>query len=230
MKRRRKRTNPFSLARYLRTYLGLTQQAVASAAGLSANQVCQFELGRRNMSIGCARRLAAFFKLSIDDLAHDRFAAVLPDLPPRPKRDPSARQRMEKRMKVNDKLGRDGEAYVARLERDKLAGTPFANGVNEACADDPTAGFDIFSFSRDGEPIYIEVKTTAGKADTDFFLSAGELAFLRMCLENGYRYELHRVHNIYSKKHAGRIIYSGEELIKDFTFEPAQYAVRRAGR
>ena len=214
MNRKRKRTNPFSLARYLRTYLGLTQQAVASATGLSANQVCQFELGRRNMSIGCARRLAAFFKLSIDDLAHDRFAAVLPDLPPRPKRDPSAQKRMEKRMKIND----------------KLAGTPFANGVNEACADDPTAGFDIFSFSRDGEPVYIEVKTTAGKADTNFFLSAGELAFLRMCLDNGYRYELHRVHNIYSKKHAGRIIYSGEELIKDFTFEPAQYAVRRAGR
>ncbi len=150
MKRKRKRTNPFSLARYLRTYLGLTQQAVASAVGLSANQVCQFELGRRNMSIGCARRLAAFFKLSIDDLAHDRFAAVLPNLPPRPKRDPSARKRMEKRMKINDKLGRDGEAYVARLERDKLAGTPFANGVNEACADDPTAGFDMSCCSYPG--------------------------------------------------------------------------------
>ena len=39
------------------------------------------------------------------------------------------------------------------------------------------AGYDVDSFEVDGSPRFIEVKTTKGPADTDFFISANEVEF-----------------------------------------------------
>lgn len=123
--------NPGSLARYLRVHKGLSQQAVARACSLWPSEVSRFERGWKNIGTQRAVRMAEFLGASIDDLAYDRYANVLETLPS-PKRDPALRRRQQNVQKIKDKLGQDGEAYVARLEREKLAGTPYANGVNEA--------------------------------------------------------------------------------------------------
>ena len=219
--------NPTNLARYLRIHKGLSMQKLGKACALHPNQICDFEHGKRGLAIGSALRLAAYLGVSLDDLTYDRYANVLPSLPPRPQRDPSVRIRLNKRRQLCDKLGCDGEAYVARLEREKLADTPFANGVNEGFADDPSAEYDIQSFTPDGQPLCIEVKTTNGCADEPFYLSAGELDFMNGCLANGTRYELHRVYHIYDRKRVGRIIYSAEELDKLFDFVPSDFRVLR---
>lgn len=228
MSRRSKRyPDPANLARYLRIHLGLSIKKLGKGCGLTPNQICSFEHGNRGLTLGSALRLAAYLGVTVDDLAYNRYANVLPSLPPRPRRDPAVRIRLKKRQQLCDRLGRDGEAYVARLERERLAGTPYANGVNEAFADDLSAGYDIQSFTRDGQPLCIEVKTTNGGADEPFYLSAGEKAFMEHCRASGYRYELHRVYRIYDRKHTGMTIYSAEELDKLFHSEPSEYIYRR---
>ena len=219
--------NPASLARYLRIHKGLSMQKLAAACSLQPTQICDFEHSRHGLSLGSALRLAAYLGVSLDDLAYDRYANVLPLLPPLPHRDPAVRQRLKQRQELCDRLGRDGEAYVARLEREKLAGTPYANGVNEAFADDLSAGYDIQSFTRDGSPLCIEVKTTNGGLDEPFYMSVGEHAFMERCLRSGWRYELHRVYHIYDKRKAGRVIYSAEELDGLFRFVPSSLIVQR---
>ena len=218
---------PTNLARYLRIHKGLSMQKLGKACGLHPNQICDFEHGKRGLALGSALRLAAYLGVSLDDLAYDRYANILPTLPPVPRRDPGVSRRLKQHQELCDRLGRAGEAYVARLEREKLAGTPYANGVNEAFADDPSAGFDIQSFTRDGHPICIEVKTTNGGADEPFYISMGERSLMEQCLLNGARYELHRVYHIFNKKKAGRVIYSAEELDKLFDFVPNDFRALR---
>ena len=227
MRKTRNHPNPANLARYLRIHKGMTMQKLAAACSLTPNQICAFEHGKRGIALGDARRLAACLGVSLDDLAYDRYANVLPMLPPVPRRDPDVSRRLKQRQELCDRLGRAGEAYVARLEREKLAATPFANGVNEAFADDLSAGYDIQSFTKDGQPLCIEVKTTNGRADDPFYLSAGELDFVKCCLANGTRYELHRVHHVFDRKKVGRVIYTAEELERLFDFVPNDFRALR---
>ena len=218
-------SNPNSLLRFLRIRLGQSQQKVANAIGLTANDISRFEHGERGMYIPKALRLASYFGVSIDELLHDRYDGALSKPLPAPKRNTEAQKCMKRRQRLRDKIGRDGEAYVAKLERNKLRGSVYENGVNEGYADDPTAGFDIMSFAPDGTIIYIEVKTTRGKASEPFYITAHERRFMEYCLQNGYRYELHRVHHIGSRKKVGRVIYTAEELM-GFHYEPCTYLVK----
>ena len=216
--------NPGSLLRYLRVFRGESQQTVATACDMYPSDVSQFERGNKSMTIERIVRLTNYFGVGIDDLMKDRYDAVLPTLPAAPRRNPKVQKRLTRRQQYRDKLGRAGEAYVAQLEREKLKGTPYANGVNEAYADDLTAGFDVLSFSKDGVKTYIEVKTTGSKVSEPFYLTAREMAFMKFCMENGHRYELHRVFNMGRKK-VGRIIYTAEQVL-GFHMETATYIVK----
>ncbi|HEY8420965.1 MAG TPA: DUF3883 domain-containing protein [Thermoclostridium sp.] len=92
--------------------------------------------------------------------------------------------------KQND-IGFKGEEWVFNQERKKLKGTAFENGINPNYSNDPEAGFDILSFSKNGENLFIEVKTTTGNAEDNFFLSSSEIEKAKECLNNGLKYELH---------------------------------------
>ena len=226
-RRKRDYSDVGSLAKYLRLYNGYSRRMLAEACGLSQEQIFDFEHGSRGMSVGNVIKLAGFFAVDPNDLIYDQFGGAVTMLPSRPQRNKAVQKRLKQKQKVCDKLGRDGEAYVARLEREKLAGTPYANGVNEAFADDLSAGYDIQSFTRDGSPLCIEVKTTNGGLDEPFYMSVGEHAFMERCLRSGWRYELHRVYHIYDKRRAGRVIYSAEELDGLFRFVPSSLIAQR---
>ena len=219
-------THPTSLARFLRVYKGLGQQKVAEACKLHITEVSRFERGHRGMAIGKILSIADYFGVAVHDLIYDRYDHVLSTLAPNPRRNPNVQKRLKHRQKRRDELGRDGENYVAQLEREKLKDTPYANGVNEGYADDLSAGFDIMSFSRDGNPICIEVKTTSGSVDDPFYLTTREKEFLEYCVESGIRYELHRVYHLVKGGRPGRRIYTAEELM-GFTYEPTTYLVKR---
>ena len=94
----------------------------------------------------------------------------------------------------NRALGLAGELLVLEVERAHLraAGRPdlAAKIVHVADVEGDAAGYDIRSFAADGQPRYIEVKTTMGGAETGFFLSANELSFAS---KNAPHYELHRL-------------------------------------
>lgn len=96
---------------------------------------------------------------------------------------------------ANQELGLAGELLVLRIEQDNLtaAGKPELAALvrHVSVLENDTAGYDILSFSVDGTKRFIEVKTTRGSADADFFISASELAFARKHSANYCLYRLY---------------------------------------
>lgn len=91
-------------------------------------------------------------------------------------------------------LGLAGELLVMIREMAKLraVGRPelAERVVHTAVVEGDHAGYDIASFFPDGRRKYIEVKTTSGPKETNFFISANEVAFSERHPGN---YELCRV-------------------------------------
>lgn len=95
---------------------------------------------------------------------------------------------------ANQELGLLGELLVLRIEQERLIAAErpdlAAKVRHVSVLENDTAGYDILSYSDDGEKIFIEVKTTRGSIDSDFFISASELAFART---HAARYRLYRL-------------------------------------
>ncbi len=53
------------------------------------------------------------------------------------------------------------------------------------------AGFDILSFTPNGEPKFIEVKTTTGGKGTPFMMTLNEVAFSEIHANHYYLYRLY---------------------------------------
>jgi hypothetical protein len=94
----------------------------------------------------------------------------------------------------NRALGSEGEEFVADFERRSLIA---ANRPDLACLVDIRSishgdglGYDVFSFTALGEEKYIEVKTTAGRKDAAFLITANELRSSNIL---GGRYWVYRV-------------------------------------
>lgn len=96
---------------------------------------------------------------------------------------------------ANQQLGLLGELLVLKMEKQRLeaAGRPrLAAAVRHVSVlENDTAGYDILSFENDGSKRFIEVKTTRGSADADFFISASELIFASRHSSNYYLYRLY---------------------------------------
>lgn len=107
---------------------------------------------------------------------------------PKPNRNVESRSFKERRKPdyaerdaKNRKVGLSGELLVIQHEQARLhqLGRPdlaeLIVHVSEVEGDG--AGYDIRSFKEDGSPLFIEVKSTRGEAETSFFISAAELEF-----------------------------------------------------
>jgi len=95
------------------------------------------------------------------------------------------------------KIGQLGEAYVYKFECEKLVGTKYVDKIDESKALDPSNGFDILSFERDGKPLYIEVKATVGTEDK-FYLSNHELDTSKTMKVAGLKYVIYFVKGLMS--------------------------------
>lgn len=95
---------------------------------------------------------------------------------------------------ANQELGMLGELLVLRMEKKRLedaAHPKLAAQVRHvSLLENDTAGYDILSFETDGSKRFIEVKTTRGSADADFFISASELIFSSVHADRYYLYRL----------------------------------------
>lgn len=219
--------DPINLARYMRLHLGLTQQQVAQQAGISIQDIVRIERGQKNLEKRKYRFLADYYHLPADAIFNDEVGTALPMLTQRPNSARKRFSRLSRRLQRQDELERAGEAYVAEQERLKLQGTPYAIGVNEAYADDPFSGYDIFSFTQSGEPIFITVKTTQGGAGEPFSLTERELDVARYCCANSLNYELRLVYHMNSKRYApSQIVYNAGQVLS-FIKEPTEYTVWR---
>lgn len=94
---------------------------------------------------------------------------------------------------IQMEIGNLGEAYVYQKECEKLKNTKYLHMIDERKARNPENGYDILSYTIEGKPLHIEVKTTVGKEDT-FFLSEHE----RMTAEKLDNYVIYFVKEIMS--------------------------------
>lgn len=101
----------------------------------------------------------------------------------------------EKIEKFKRELGQLGEEFVYNYERKKLEGTNYYNLVDKTKAYDPKNGYDILSYSQEGEELFIEVKTTLNNLN-EFYITENELETARRLKEENKTYLIYRVRNI----------------------------------
>jgi len=82
------------------------------------------------------------------------------------------------------------------------------------------AGYDIKSYTPDGEEKFIEVKTTKGSERTAFYMSACEIRFAG---EHADRYYLYRVFEFDHSLSAGKLFIQGGHIEASFSLEPPQF-------
>lgn len=94
----------------------------------------------------------------------------------------------------NRSLGAAGEMFALQFERWRLiqlgAGTLADRVEHVSATRGDGLGYDIQSFEENGDPRYIEVKTTSFGERTPFFISANELSFSR---ERERQFRLYRL-------------------------------------
>jgi|TARA_B110000093_G_scaffold142714_1_gene153854 hypothetical protein len=99
----------------------------------------------------------------------------------------------------NRQLGLEGELLVLEHEINKLeeAGCPelAAKVIHTSVVQGDGAGYDIKSFNQDGSARYIEVKSTRGSLNTDFYMSPNERKFAEKNADNFYLYRVYDLGN-----------------------------------
>ncbi len=121
-----------------------------------------------------------------------------------------------------------GEKSVMEFERNRLFNTEPAEKGKQirhvAETEGDGAGYDILSFDPDGTDLYIEVKTTKGNEQSDFYLSANELAFFEA---HPAQFAIYRVCEFDPATRSGKLFILRGEDISNLSLEPISYRARR---
>lgn len=105
-----------------------------------------------------------------------------------------------KKQENNTELGKAGEDLVYKKEKEILKNAnreDLSEKVFLTREKDNTAPYDILSYNKNGEEKYIEVKTTMGNFEEEFYISESEVEFSEEHSENYY---LYRIYNFNSKE------------------------------
>jgi hypothetical protein len=127
----------------------------------------------------------------------------------------------------NRQLGLAGELLVLNYEKQQLINigrSDLADMVRQVSVlEGDAAGYDIESFTQDGQSKYIEVKTTKGVAETPFYMTKNEIAF---CQSHYDEYQLYRVYKYEPAISSGNFFIIKGDIEKAFEFTPTQYILR----
>jgi len=107
----------------------------------------------------------------------------------------------------NKRIGDLGELLVIEMEKQKLIDAikpKLAEKVKHVAKDKGDGlGYDILSYDLNGNEIFIEVKTTKGKANSTFFITQNEL---ERSIREQDNYYLYRVFNFNDKLNKGELL------------------------
>jgi hypothetical protein len=127
----------------------------------------------------------------------------------------------------NRTLGLQGEALVVLHEKHALIAAGRPDLAEQVChisvQQGDRAGYDVLSFTEDGHEKFIEVKTTTGPAETEFFMTSHEVEASRQYAE---KYYLYRVYRYNESVNSGYFYVQQGRVDKLFTLTPSQYRVR----
>ena len=221
-------TGQDSVLLYLRTSRGLSQRELSKVTGLTTNDISRMENGRRGLPLDKVLNLTGYFSVTLNTLLTDDFAEILTQATTPIAVDQRRREAQRRHQVARERVGFAGEDYVYQLELEKLRGTPYANAPNPNYAGESKTHFDILSVTPKGRLIYIEVKSTPGHADEPFYMSAAEYSFMLDCIKRGRNYELHRVYYVDDPGRRGRIIYTAQDVLREFEMTASNYMFRKA--
>ena len=125
-------------------------------------------------------------------------------------------------------IGLLGEELVINYEKERLINldlNEYAEKIRWISKESDSYGYDIESFDIDENgkvyPIKIEVKTTASKADTEFFVTKNELEVSKEYKKSYFIYRVYDAKGLYPK------FYRAAGCISDnFILDPVTYMVR----
>lgn len=127
----------------------------------------------------------------------------------------------------NKKIGDIGEKLVLYYEKKRLIQAGYQNLaekiVHTSFVEGDGAGYDVKSFNEDGSERFIEVKTTRGGLNTDFFMSPNELQF---SVQNENNFFLYRVYDLSKKNNASFYIIKGD-VNKEYNKTPTGYRLSK---
>lgn len=128
-----------------------------------------------------------------------------------------------KRESANRELGLLGELAVMKIEIESLkkqGRCDLALEVEHVALIDPTAGYDIRSYTPEGECKYIEVKTTKGPKSNRFYISKNEVNVSETLDEQFYIY---RVFNLKESSAQAEFYSLKGNVKKNFDLVPCSY-------
>lgn len=126
-----------------------------------------------------------------------------------------------KETKENTDRGRSGEELVLEYEKNWLTSLGLNHLVEKVEKVKDGLGYDIFSFDRDGNPKYIEVKTTTGNESASFYFTITEKVFAERNKDN---YCIYRLYN-YDEETNTADFFTIENPEEELLFQPWQFRV-----
>ena len=121
-------------------------------------------------------------------------------------------------------LGKFGELLIVNDESSKLLTLGLNKTVEHSSVEiGDGLGYDIRSYDKEGNELYIEVKTTTSDRIDGFFITQNELDKARLYKD---RYMLYRIYSLNRKKGTYKVeIYTYDDLVENFNLTATQYRV-----
>ena len=129
-----------------------------------------------------------------------------------------------KKQLVSSRLGLLGEKLVIKTEKEKVRRLGFPEKVEKIQKRLDGEGYDILSFDKNGEEIFIEVKTTKGNSEEPFYLSANEKAF---CELNISKYVIYRLYNYSYQNKSAKVYKIKGADIQTLKLRPTNFEVSK---
>ena len=127
-------------------------------------------------------------------------------------------------------IGAKGEEFVYKQERQAayaISPELAKRVIHLSIEQGDGSGYDILSVDKNGNPVYIEVKTTTSGVDTPFYISKNERDFFFDNVENDNAF-LYRVYDFDPKKNTGKIKkIPARDLINDYDFEGISFCATK---
>ncbi|MCT8138448.1 DUF3883 domain-containing protein [Anaerobacillus sp. CMMVII] len=123
----------------------------------------------------------------------------------------------------NKSIGLKGEVFVLQHEKDSLNTELAEKVIHVSLEEGDGAGYDILSYDANGNPKFLEVKTTTGPKNTPFYLSENEKAFIEVYKEEA---EIVRVYNFQEASGKGDIYrLNGKDFLNQVTLQAIAFKV-----
>lgn len=205
----------------LRILNGLSMDELARYLHCHKNRICRLEQGK-SVKFKVIQAFSELFGVSMDDLVRNNVAAVATaksiGLPA------GGRNRHKVRMLARVDVGDIGEELIADLERTRLVGTGYETCVSTNPSKNRRNGYDVISATADGQPKYIEVKTTVLDRDEPFFMTDAEYRKMKEFFLDGSVYELYRVYDLkIETMEYHYVVYTPQEVLDLFKPVPDSY-------